>query len=461
MPTTRWWRAGLHVCFPYHHHLLRLLDALGASHRIAWTAPSFSDLRAGGDVAQLRFPRLPAPLHGALAIARFGHISLGDRLSAIVGAAEATLSSAGWRQRYESISFADWARQRGLASALLATVIEPMIGGLTFLRPDQVSARAMLAYIHAIGSHAGHCRTGLFRAGSGEVIIDPLAADVRRHGGESHTGAAVASLAMVAGRVVGAALANGSLQPADLEIAAVPSHALQPLLPDAALLARVLADLHRVLPARRPAAAAQPVVQRVWQATRARSCSKTRNKPYKLRLTNTNSGRLPTSACCCSVRTKRRRPSATTPGCAPKSNKATRKGWASHCLTGFITAWSSCQPAAAGRSANKPMSAAAMTGLRLFALAFPFGRVRYHWICSLFDIGHSKPRAARRRVRRAIVLARRFGMPVEALCAAQLLAGLVPAPEQRALQARAQTLAAALQPGWPALALPGQRGVQR
>lgn len=102
-----------------------------------------------------------------------------------------------------------------------------------------------------------------------------------------------------------------------------------------------------------------------------------------------------------------------------------------------------------------------MTGLRLFALAFPFGRVRYHWICSLFDIGHSKPRAARRRVRRAIVLARRFGMPVEALCAAQLLAGLVPAPEQRALQARAQTLAAALQPGWPALALPGQRGVQR
>ena len=106
-------------------------------------------------------------------------------------------------------------------------------------------------------------------------------------------------------------------------------------------------------------------------------------------------------------------------------------------------------------------AAAAMTGLRLFALVFPFGRARYHWICSLFDIGHSKPRAARRRVRRAIVLARRFGMPVEALCAAQLLAGLVPAPEQRALQARAQTLAAALQPGWPALALPGQRGVQR
>ena len=233
MPTTRWWRAGLHVCFPYHHHLLRLLDALGASHRIAWTAPSFSDLRAGGDVAQLRFPRLPAPLHGALAIARFGHISLGDRLSAIVGAAEATLSSAGWRQRYESISFADWARQRGLAPALLATVFEPMIGGLTFLRPDQVSARAMLAYIHAIGSHAGHCRTGLFRAGSGEVIVDPLAADVRRHGGEIHTGTAVASLALVAGRVGGVHLADGSAQHADMVIAAVPSHALQPLLPDA------------------------------------------------------------------------------------------------------------------------------------------------------------------------------------------------------------------------------------
>lgn len=118
----------------------------------------------------------------------------------------------------------------------------------------------MLAYIHAIGSHAGHCRTGLFRAGSGEVIIDPLAADVRRHGGESPTGAAVASLALVAGRVVAAHLVNGSVQPADLEIAAVPSHALQPLLPDAALLARVLADLHRVLPAARAARLQSAVV---------------------------------------------------------------------------------------------------------------------------------------------------------------------------------------------------------
>lgn len=155
MPTTRWWRAGLHVCFPYHHHLLRLLDALGASHRIAWTAPSFSDLRAGGDVAQLRFPRLPAPLHGALAIARFGHRSLGDRLSAIVGAAEATLSSAGWRQRHLSISFVDWARQRGLAPALLATVFEPMIGGLTFSAPRS-GQRARHAGLHP--RHRQPCR---------------------------------------------------------------------------------------------------------------------------------------------------------------------------------------------------------------------------------------------------------------------------------------------------------------
>ena len=227
--------AGLHVCFPYYHHLLRLLDELGASHRIGWTAPAFNYLQPGAALAQLRFPSLPAPLHGAVAIARFGHLGLRDRLSAIVGAAEATLSGAGWRQRYESISFADWARQRGLSPTLLATVFEPMVGGLTFLRADQVSARAMLDYIHAIGSHAGHCRTGLFRAGSGEVIIEPLAADVRRHGGVIQPNSTVATLLLRAGRVVGVQEADGQQHHADLVIAAVPSHHLPRLLPAALL----------------------------------------------------------------------------------------------------------------------------------------------------------------------------------------------------------------------------------
>jgi len=226
--------AGLHVCFPHYGNLLGLLDALGTSRRIAWSDSSLSYVRADGDVAKLQFPRLPPPLHGAIAVARHAHLSTRDRLSAVLGAAEATLSTPGWRSRYESISFTQWARRRGLSKGLVNSVFEPMIAGLTFLRGDEVSARAILDYIHAVGSRTESCRVGLFRAGSGEIVIDPLAADVIRRGGVIRRECPVAALAMRGGRAVGVRLANGDALHADVVIAAVPCHVLGPITPEAA-----------------------------------------------------------------------------------------------------------------------------------------------------------------------------------------------------------------------------------
>jgi uncharacterized protein with NAD-binding domain and iron-sulfur cluster len=152
----------------------------------------------------------------------------------VVGAAEATLSTPGWRSRYESISFAEWARRRGLSRHLVASVFEPIVGGLTFLRGDQVSARAMLDYIHAVGGCSTSCRVGLFRGGSGEVLVAPLAAAVLRGGGDIRVGAPVERLAMRAGRVGGVHLRDGTHLKSEIVIAAVPSHALDGLIPGAA-----------------------------------------------------------------------------------------------------------------------------------------------------------------------------------------------------------------------------------
>ena len=226
---------GLHVCFPYYRYFLGMLEELGAAAGIEWGHPTFSYVRTGGDVAQLRFPSLPAPLHGAIAIARHGHLSILDRISAVLGAVEATLSSAGWRRRYESMTFVQWAAQRGFSSELITGVFEPMIGGLTFLRGDQVSARAMLDYINAVGGRADFCRVGLFKAGVGEVVIDPVAADVTRRGGEIRTGCPVATLDMESGKIAGVRLLDGTRLRADVVIAAVPCHAIGSMLPSAVL----------------------------------------------------------------------------------------------------------------------------------------------------------------------------------------------------------------------------------
>lgn len=76
---------------------------------------------------------------------------------------------------------------------------------------------------------------------------------------------------------------------------------------------------------------------------------------------------------------------------------------------------------------------AAMVGLRLFAIVFPFGQARYHWICALFNIASGRIASARRRLRRSIVLAQRFRMTYEEMHGIELLAGLVSADEQSRL----------------------------
>lgn len=175
--------SGLHVCFPHYHQLLGLLDALGLTGAVAWGGALLSYVRGEGQVATLRFPPLPAPLHGAMALLSHRQLALADRMSALFGAAEATLSTPGWRARHDPLSFGQWARSRGLSQRLIDVLLEPLVRGLTFLTADQASARAVLDYVHVVGRSSEACRIGTFRGALGEVLIEPLAADVRRRGG--------------------------------------------------------------------------------------------------------------------------------------------------------------------------------------------------------------------------------------------------------------------------------------
>ena len=104
----------------------------------------------------------------------------------------------------------------------------------------------------------------------------------------------------------------------------------------------------------------------------------------------------------------------------------------------------------AGAQATADRVRTAMAGLRLFALVFPFGRARYHWIRGLFAGAHGEPRAACRHHRRAIVLARRFHMPFEELRASELLAPFVDGAERAELVERASALRLRVEGGAPA-----------
>lgn len=98
---------------------------------------------------------------------------------------------------------------------------------------------------------------------------------------------------------------------------------------------------------------------------------------------------------------------------------------------------------------------AALGALRLFALVFPFGRPRYHWLRGQIALAAGRPGTARRHLARAIAIARRFSMPYEEWRAFELLAALpggeTHASQVEALQARVAAGARSFQVPAPAL----------
>jgi len=93
----------------------------------------------------------------------------------------------------------------------------------------------------------------------------------------------------------------------------------------------------------------------------------------------------------------------------------------------------------------------AIRGLRLFALTFPFGRPRLHWVRGQGLLAVGQPRVARRHLLRAIRLAQHFGMPFEELRATRLLAPLSDGPAQAGLLQRVQSLRVQVEAGAAAL----------
>jgi len=102
------------------------------------------------------------------------------------------------------------------------------------------------------------------------------------------------------------------------------------------------------------------------------------------------------------------------------------------------------------REAVPARAAPALKGLRLFALVFPFGRARYHWIQGLFALASADKGRARRRLKKAIAVAGHFSMAYEELRATELLAPLAEHKERVELEARAEFLRSLVRDGTPA-----------
>lgn len=99
-----------------------------------------------------------------------------------------------------------YARQHLATRRAQRRVVEPLSTGLFFLAPERYSAYAFMMPLALMLRRLPRVRVGAFRGGMTEVMAEPIAAAIRRRGGEVQTAAPIKRLRIEQGRVTGVEL---------------------------------------------------------------------------------------------------------------------------------------------------------------------------------------------------------------------------------------------------------------
>ncbi len=201
-------------------------DALwGSDLSIALCDPSLSD--ASKRTSAIVAPRLPAPLHFGAALLRYRHLSLGERLSALVagdrlvrrfskpGAPDTTVAAA--------------LAALGQSARARRALWDPVIWATLNADPERASAKLLAAVVgRALLASREGSRFLLPALPLSELTVEPARKLLESRGGTLRTRAAVDAVVIESGRARGVVVAGERID-ADAVILAVPPPALRRL----------------------------------------------------------------------------------------------------------------------------------------------------------------------------------------------------------------------------------------
>jgi uncharacterized protein with NAD-binding domain and iron-sulfur cluster len=212
---------GQHVFLRCCDSYRALLARLGSADRVlVQPRLEIPVLKPGADTALLRRSSLPAPLHLAGALARYPHLSIGQRFGAARAAlalmrldperARPPVPSPGEREAFSTRpgvpadegTFGEWLARHGQGPAAVSALWD-LIALPTLNLPAAQASLALAAFVFRTGllSGADAGDIGFHRATLSETIGEPAAAALARAGVEVRLGWRAERLAAVAGGI--------------------------------------------------------------------------------------------------------------------------------------------------------------------------------------------------------------------------------------------------------------------
>lgn len=223
---------GQHALMGCYDEFLALLSRVGSRSllfeselRISLCDPALSDVAAR--TSAIDAPGLPAPLHFAAGLLRYGHLSLRERLSALVAGQRLVWRYGGSRRPDVTVAAALTAL--GQSARARRALWDPVVWATLNADPERASARLLAAVVgRALLASREGSRFLLPSVPLSELTVEPARKYLEARGGELRTRAAVDGVEIESGRVTSVRVGDEQIE-ADAVILAVAPPALRRL----------------------------------------------------------------------------------------------------------------------------------------------------------------------------------------------------------------------------------------
>ncbi len=135
---------------------------------------------------------------------------------------------------YKKHTLREWKKDSNLSENAYENFIRPLVRGLTFAEPEELSARVFFNLLLHMIKNPLNVKAGSFKGGMTDVMINPLAKWLKNKGVKIHTDSEISSLiySNQDNSINGIKLKNGKIKSADIYVSAIQLEFIQKLLPN-------------------------------------------------------------------------------------------------------------------------------------------------------------------------------------------------------------------------------------
>lgn len=140
------------------------------------------------------------------------YLPFGDKIKMLMMGIPGVLRSAMHPGKIDELNIADYARKFGISERTIKDTLHTLTSGVFFLPPHDYSVFTTFSPVVEAIKHGPTFRIGAFNGGMTEVMMNPIAEYVMKHGGAMHTDCMVTDLIVEDGKVTGVFMGNDMLK---------------------------------------------------------------------------------------------------------------------------------------------------------------------------------------------------------------------------------------------------------